>query len=178
MKDFPGEAPVVVDIVTSEGQRVFQLGSEYRVQPVPDFFAEAKALLGEAASGVKLTGHAAVLLVEDVGRSADYYRDALGFETNRWDVNPEHYGYASRDGRHLHFARFEERVRGRITERGAARHVRRLLLGRRCRGAARWSLAGRGAELLHGPVDQEYGLAGASASAIRTAPAAFGQGRY
>jgi DNA polymerase III subunit alpha len=49
VKDFPGEAPVVVDIVTSEGARVFQLGSEYRVQPVPDFFAEAKALLGEAA---------------------------------------------------------------------------------------------------------------------------------
>jgi DNA polymerase-3 subunit alpha len=49
VKDFPGEAPVVIDIVTSEGPRVFQLGSEYRVQPVPDFFAEAKALLGEAA---------------------------------------------------------------------------------------------------------------------------------
>jgi DNA polymerase-3 subunit alpha len=49
VKDFPGEAPVVVDIVTSEGPRVFQLGSDYRVQPVPDFFAEAKALLGEAA---------------------------------------------------------------------------------------------------------------------------------
>jgi DNA polymerase-3 subunit alpha len=49
VRDFPGEAPVVVDIVTSEGPRVFQLGSEFRVQPVPDFFAEAKALLGEAA---------------------------------------------------------------------------------------------------------------------------------
>jgi DNA polymerase III alpha subunit len=49
VKDFPGEAPVVVDLVTSEGPRVFQLGSDYRVQPVPDFFAEAKALLGEAA---------------------------------------------------------------------------------------------------------------------------------
>jgi DNA polymerase III subunit alpha len=49
VKDFPGEAPVVVDMVTSEGPRVFQLGPDYRVQPVPDFFAEAKALLGEAA---------------------------------------------------------------------------------------------------------------------------------
>ena len=49
VKDFPGEAPVVVDLVTSDGPRVFQLGSEFRVQPVPDFFAEAKALLGEAA---------------------------------------------------------------------------------------------------------------------------------
>src|ERR671931_212874 len=49
VKDFPGEAPVVVDLVTSDGPRVFQLWSEFRVQPVPDFFAEAKALLGEAA---------------------------------------------------------------------------------------------------------------------------------
>jgi catechol 2,3-dioxygenase-like lactoylglutathione lyase family enzyme len=48
-----------------------------------------------------------VLLVEDVARSADYYCDALGFETSRWEVNPDHYGYASRDGCHLHFARFE-----------------------------------------------------------------------
>ena len=49
VRDFPGEAPVVVDMVTSEGPRVFQLGPDFRVQPVPDFFAEAKALLGEAA---------------------------------------------------------------------------------------------------------------------------------
>src|SRR5438105_10811867 len=49
VRDFPGEAPVVVDMVTSEGERVFQLGPDFRVQPVPDFFAEAKALLGEAA---------------------------------------------------------------------------------------------------------------------------------
>ena len=40
---------MVVDMVTSEGPRVFQLGPDFRVQPVPDFFAEAKALLGEAA---------------------------------------------------------------------------------------------------------------------------------
>ena len=49
VRDFPGEAPVVVDLVTSEGPRTFQLGSQYRVKPEPDFFAEVKALLGEAA---------------------------------------------------------------------------------------------------------------------------------
>ena len=49
VRDFPGEAPVVVDLVTSEGPRTFQLGSEFRVKPEPDFFAEVKALLGEAA---------------------------------------------------------------------------------------------------------------------------------
>jgi DNA polymerase-3 subunit alpha len=49
VKDFPGEAPVFVDLVTSMGPKLLELGPNYRVQPVPDFFAEVKALLGEAA---------------------------------------------------------------------------------------------------------------------------------
>jgi DNA polymerase-3 subunit alpha len=49
VREYPGEAPVVVDLVTSEGARTLQLGSDYRVKPEPDFFAEVKALLGEAA---------------------------------------------------------------------------------------------------------------------------------
>jgi DNA polymerase III subunit alpha len=49
MKDFPGEAPVIVALETSEGPRTLAFGSDYRVQPAPDFFAEVKALLGEAA---------------------------------------------------------------------------------------------------------------------------------
>jgi DNA polymerase-3 subunit alpha len=49
VRDFPGEAPVTVDLVTSEGARTFQFGTDYRVKPEPDFFAEVKALLGEAA---------------------------------------------------------------------------------------------------------------------------------
>jgi DNA polymerase-3 subunit alpha len=49
VREFPGEAPVVLDLVTSEGARTFQFGTGYRVKPEPDFFAEVKALLGEAA---------------------------------------------------------------------------------------------------------------------------------
>jgi DNA polymerase-3 subunit alpha len=49
VKDFPGEAPVYVDLVTSMGSKLLELGPNYRVQPGPDFFAEVKALLGEAA---------------------------------------------------------------------------------------------------------------------------------
>jgi DNA polymerase-3 subunit alpha len=49
VRDFPGEAPVVVDLVTTEGPRTLQFGNDYRVKPEPDFFAEVKALLGEAA---------------------------------------------------------------------------------------------------------------------------------
>ena len=34
---------------TSSGPKRLAFGPEYRVQPVADFFAEVKALLGEAA---------------------------------------------------------------------------------------------------------------------------------
>ena len=49
VKDYPGEAPVYVDLETSDGERTLALGPGYRVKPDSDFFAEAKALLGEAA---------------------------------------------------------------------------------------------------------------------------------
>jgi DNA polymerase III subunit alpha len=49
VKDFPGSIPVVVALETSEGEKTLTLGTRFCVDPVPDFFAEAKALLGEAA---------------------------------------------------------------------------------------------------------------------------------
>jgi DNA polymerase-3 subunit alpha len=49
VRDFPGEALVVVDLETSMGARTLALGPGYRVKPDSDFFAEVKALLGEAA---------------------------------------------------------------------------------------------------------------------------------
>jgi DNA polymerase-3 subunit alpha len=49
VQDFPGESPVYVSLDTSDGPRTLALGPRYRVQPDPDFFAEARALLGEAA---------------------------------------------------------------------------------------------------------------------------------
>ena len=49
VRDFPGEARVVVALETSEGPRMLELGPDYRVRPEADFFAEVKALLGEAA---------------------------------------------------------------------------------------------------------------------------------
>ncbi|MGH3008705.1 MAG: DNA polymerase III subunit alpha [Gaiellaceae bacterium] len=49
VREFPGEAPVYVDLVTSVGPKLLELGPEYRVDPQPDFFAEVRQLLGEAA---------------------------------------------------------------------------------------------------------------------------------
>ncbi len=42
---------MVVALETSAGPRTFAFGSHFRIRPEPDFFAEAKALLGEAAVG-------------------------------------------------------------------------------------------------------------------------------
>jgi len=44
---YPGEAPVYVEAVTSVGPKLLELGK--KVQPIADFYAEAKTLLGEAA---------------------------------------------------------------------------------------------------------------------------------
>jgi DNA polymerase-3 subunit alpha len=49
VRDFPGDAPVYLALDTSLGERTLALGPEYRVKPDADFFAEARALLGEAA---------------------------------------------------------------------------------------------------------------------------------
>jgi DNA polymerase-3 subunit alpha len=49
VRDYPGEAKVVLALETSYGPRTLEFGPGYRVAPVPDFYAEVKALLGEAA---------------------------------------------------------------------------------------------------------------------------------
>ena len=49
VRDFPGDAPVIVSLETTVGRKTLELGPAYRVRPEPDFYAEVKALLGEAA---------------------------------------------------------------------------------------------------------------------------------
>jgi DNA polymerase-3 subunit alpha len=49
VRDYPGEAKVLLALETSEGPKTLEFGPGYRVAPVADFYAEVKALLGEAA---------------------------------------------------------------------------------------------------------------------------------
>jgi catechol 2,3-dioxygenase-like lactoylglutathione lyase family enzyme len=104
-----------------------------------------------------LTGHATVLLVEDVQRALEYYRDRLGFEISEYDRLPEHYGYASRDGCHVHFARFEG-VRPRPNSEVIPPDMFDSYFYVEDVDAFHAELVERGANLLHGPVDQGYGL--------------------
>jgi predicted enzyme related to lactoylglutathione lyase len=104
-----------------------------------------------------LTGHATVLLVDDVQRALEYYRDRLRFEISEYDRLPEHYGYASRDGCHVHFARFEG-VRPRPNNEVAPPDMFDVYIYVEDVDAFHSELVERGADLLHGPVDQGYGL--------------------
>ncbi|MCY4085520.1 MAG: DNA polymerase III subunit alpha [Actinomycetia bacterium] len=47
--EYPGDSPVVLDLEMRGGERRFALGRAYRVTPEADFYAEVRALLGEAA---------------------------------------------------------------------------------------------------------------------------------
>jgi DNA polymerase-3 subunit alpha len=47
--EHPGDAPVMLELETSEGSKMLRFGPGFRVQPDGNFFAEAKALLGDAA---------------------------------------------------------------------------------------------------------------------------------
>ena len=49
VRSFPGEAEVVLELETSVGPQTYAFGPGFRVRPEPDFYAEVKALLGEAA---------------------------------------------------------------------------------------------------------------------------------
>jgi DNA polymerase-3 subunit alpha len=47
--EYPGQAPVELEVHTSAGPKMLRLGPGFRVQPDGDFIAEARALLGAAA---------------------------------------------------------------------------------------------------------------------------------
>jgi DNA polymerase-3 subunit alpha len=49
LREYPGEAPVLVLLDRAAGPQTLQFGPEFKVHPDGDFFAEVKALLGESA---------------------------------------------------------------------------------------------------------------------------------
>ena len=99
-----------------------------------------------------IQSHATVLHVDDVARALDYYRDKLGFDARAWEVNPTHYGYASRDNCHLHFAHFDgipPNPNGDLFD--VYIYVDDV-------DALHEELVGRGANIEQGPTEQPYGL--------------------
>jgi catechol 2,3-dioxygenase-like lactoylglutathione lyase family enzyme len=106
---------------------------------------------------MKVESHATVLLVDDVGRALDYYRDKLGFEGHAWEVNPGHYGYASRDNCHVHFACFQD-AGPRPNSKDVPPDMFDVYIYVDDVDALHAELSERGADILSPPVDTDYGL--------------------
>jgi catechol 2,3-dioxygenase-like lactoylglutathione lyase family enzyme len=104
-----------------------------------------------------LTGHATVLLVDDVQAALAYYRDKLGFDISHYERIPEHYGYASRDGCHVHFARFEGAA-PRPNSDAVPPDMFDIYFYVEDVDAFHIELVERGADILQKPVNQGYGL--------------------
>jgi catechol 2,3-dioxygenase-like lactoylglutathione lyase family enzyme len=106
---------------------------------------------------VKLAAHATVLLVDDVRRAAEYYRDQLGFDVSFYEQNPQHYAYASRDHVYLHFACFKD-APPRPNVEVVPPDMFDVYIYVDDVEALHQELVGRGAEILGEPVDQGYGM--------------------
>jgi catechol 2,3-dioxygenase-like lactoylglutathione lyase family enzyme len=106
---------------------------------------------------VTLEGHATVLLVEDVRRSTDYYRDKLGFEVDLYDRIPEHYGYARRDRCSVHFAHWNG-APARPNSEAVPPDMFDLYVYVDDVDALHAELVERGAEVHGPPVGQGYGM--------------------
>ena len=61
-----------------------------------------------AAKSAKLTASAAVLLVKDVVRAANHYRDAMGFDFDRFFGEPPSFVILYRDGMYLMLKQAED----------------------------------------------------------------------
>jgi catechol 2,3-dioxygenase-like lactoylglutathione lyase family enzyme len=104
-----------------------------------------------------LSAHATVLLVDDVGRAADYYRDQLGFDVTRYEANPNHYAYASRDDCHVHLACFKDAA-PRPNSVAAPPDMFDIYVYVDDVEALHEELVERGADIVFSPTDAVYGL--------------------
>ena len=106
---------------------------------------------------MNLKSHATVLLVGDVGRALDYYTEKLGFDGHKWDLNPRHYAYVSRGDTYVHLACFSG-VAPRPNSEVVPPDMFDLYIYVDDVEALHAELLERGADILHTPVDTEYGM--------------------
>jgi uncharacterized glyoxalase superfamily protein PhnB len=105
-----------------------------------------------------LTGHATVLLVGNVQRAADYYRDRLGFTVSTYEADPALYGSAERDNCHVRFAHYDGAGGRRNSDVVPPDMFDAYFWPDDDVDALHAELEGRGATIIQPPTDQPYGL--------------------
>jgi uncharacterized glyoxalase superfamily protein PhnB len=99
---------------------------------------------------IQLHGAAPVFVVVDVLRSVDYYRDALGFDTEFLYGEPTFYAGVERDSVLIHLQAARE------SRRQAGQAAMNVFVGDV--DALYEELKARGAKLLNAPKDYAYGM--------------------
>ncbi len=102
-----------------------------------------------------LTRIAPVLIVPDIDQAMTYYRDTLGFETEVWEPAPATYGYARRDDCDIHFAQGEQ---PRPNSEVVQPDLFDVYITTDDVDGLHGELQGRGADLLHEPIERPWGM--------------------
>lgn len=102
----------------------------------------------------RFTGLAPVLLAPDVAEALAYYRDVLGFDVTPYELAPEDYGYALRDGLTIHLAQADT-CRPNSDLVGDLFDVYMWVDDVE---AVHAELQERGANILHGPTERPWGM--------------------
>jgi predicted enzyme related to lactoylglutathione lyase len=106
---------------------------------------------------MKLKSHATVLLVNDIRRATDHYRDKFGFEVGVYEEKPEVYGFAARDGCSFHFAHYEGAM-PRPNNAVVQSDMFDVYVYPDDVDALHAELVERGAEIVSAPGAEEYGM--------------------
>jgi catechol 2,3-dioxygenase-like lactoylglutathione lyase family enzyme len=93
--------------------------------------------------------------VPDVVRAAEYYRDVLGFEILGFLQDPPVLALVSRDDVEIHFVKGEGRAGSGTPDRGSGPDAY-IWVGEV--DVLAGEMRERGARILEGPVDREYGM--------------------
>src|ERR671910_1772224 len=111
--------------------------------------------LNRIARMATIRGLAPVLIVPEVLETLEHYRDKLGFETREWEANPAAYGYARRDECHIHFNQGEQ---PRPNSEVVQPDLFDVYLWVDDVAALHDEFVGRGADLLHAPIERPWGM--------------------
>lgn len=103
----------------------------------------------------RLTGHAPFLVVPDVGATLAYYRDVLGFDVRPYEHAPDTNGTATRDGCTIFFNHGE---RAQPNADVVPPDLFDVYLWTDDVRALCAELRGRGADLVHDPIERPWGM--------------------
>jgi catechol 2,3-dioxygenase-like lactoylglutathione lyase family enzyme len=105
----------------------------------------------------KVIGIAPQLIVADVKKTAEYYRDVLGFTIIEFFMDPPLYGMVQRDGFQVHFAKADDDAHTTNHNEDLRKEITDLVIWVPEIDLFFEELKGRNADIVHDIVQRSYG---------------------